>query len=174
MLHGFLIFPQDQQSDTKDHTSQTVISLHSVEQKNTMTITHDSVNHPSHYTAYKGLEVIDLTEQMNFNRGNAVKYIARAGLKNSDTEVEDLQKALWYIQREIDRIIKPQSGDPDRAVCTCGRCSMHRCSVCGEFVTARATTDDHSVLSCANGHGELKFMEGSFESVWYPSEKVDR
>lgn len=62
------------------------------------------MNHPSHYTAYKGVEVIELTEQMNFNRGNAVKYIARAGLKNPDTEVEDLRKALWYIEREIARI----------------------------------------------------------------------
>lgn len=64
----------------------------------------DPVNHPTHYTSYKGLEVIDLTEQMNFNRGNAVKYICRAGLKNPDTEIEDLEKARWYIAREIARI----------------------------------------------------------------------
>lgn len=64
----------------------------------------DPVNHPSHYTAYHGIEVIDLTEQMNFNKGNAVKYIARAGWKNPDTEVQDLEKAVWYIQREIQRI----------------------------------------------------------------------
>lgn len=64
----------------------------------------DVVNHPSHYTAYKGIEVIQLTEQMNFNRGNAVKYIARAGLKNPDTEIEDLEKARWYIDREINRV----------------------------------------------------------------------
>jgi Protein of unknwon function (DUF3310) len=66
----------------------------------------DTVNHPSHYTAYKGLEVIQLTEQMNFNRGNAVKYISRAGLKNPETEVEDLKKAAWYINREIERLGK--------------------------------------------------------------------
>lgn len=65
---------------------------------------HDPVNHPSHYTHYQGLEIIDLTEQMNFNKGNAVKYIARAGLKNPDTEIEDLEKARWYVDREIDRI----------------------------------------------------------------------
>lgn len=64
----------------------------------------DPVNHPSHYTAYKGLEIIDLTEQMNFNRGNAVKYIARAGLKDKEHELEDLEKAIWYTQREIQRI----------------------------------------------------------------------
>lgn len=66
----------------------------------------DKVNHPSHYTRYKGLEVIDLTEQMNFNRGNAVKYIARAGFKDPSTTVEDLQKAQWYIEREIQRITR--------------------------------------------------------------------
>ena len=65
---------------------------------------HDEVNHPAHYTAYVGVEVIQLTEQMNFNRGNAVKYIARAGLKSYDTEILDLKKALWYIQREINRM----------------------------------------------------------------------
>ena len=64
----------------------------------------DLVNHPSHYTSYKGIEVIQLTEQMNFNRGNAVKYIARAGLKNKDNEIQDLEKAVWYLKREIERI----------------------------------------------------------------------
>jgi hypothetical protein len=66
----------------------------------------DPVNHPSHYTQYKGLEIIDLVEQMNYNRGNAVKYIARAGFKNPDTEIQDLEKAAWYINREIERIRK--------------------------------------------------------------------
>lgn len=64
----------------------------------------DPVNHPSHYTSYKGIEVIQLTEQMNFNRGNAVKYIARAGLKSAETEIQDLEKARFYIEREIDRL----------------------------------------------------------------------
>lgn len=65
----------------------------------------DPVNHPSHYTMYHGLEIIDLTEQMNFNKGNAVKYIARAGFKGGpEKEVEDLEKAQWYISRELERI----------------------------------------------------------------------
>jgi hypothetical protein len=71
--------------------------------------THDSVNHPSHYTGYKGVEVIDLTEQLNYNRGNAVKYIARAGLKDPNKEIEDLRKAVWYVQREIGRIEKAEA-----------------------------------------------------------------
>jgi Protein of unknwon function (DUF3310) len=72
----------------------------------------DNVNHPSHYTQYRGFEVIVLTEQMNFNRGNAVKYIARAGFKGDDkTEIEDLQKAAWYIMREINRVEKNNAID---------------------------------------------------------------
>ncbi|MEV5913350.1 DUF3310 domain-containing protein [Streptomyces chartreusis] len=67
----------------------------------------DSVNHPSHYTWLpNGIEVIDLTEHMTFNRGNAVKYIARAGRKSKATELEDLKKAAWYINREISRLGK--------------------------------------------------------------------
>ena len=68
----------------------------------------DPIN-PAHYRAYRGLEVIDLTEQLNFCRGNAVKYIARAGLKDPTREVEDLQKARWYIDREIGRITKGEA-----------------------------------------------------------------
>ena len=63
----------------------------------------DPVNHPSHYTAYP-VEVIRLTAWMNFCRGNAVKYIARAGLKDPAKEIEDLKKAAWYINYEIDRL----------------------------------------------------------------------
>lgn len=65
----------------------------------------DIVNHPSHYTDGK-IEVIDFIEDkgLNFHRGNAVKYIARAGKKNPEKEIEDLQKAAWYINREIKRL----------------------------------------------------------------------
>lgn len=67
----------------------------------------DIINHPSHYTDGK-IEVIDFIEdkQLNFHRGNAIKYIARAGKKNKETEIEDLKKADWYINREIQRLEK--------------------------------------------------------------------
>jgi hypothetical protein len=73
-----------------------------VEKENTVS----KVDHPSHYNSGK-IEVIDAIEDwnLNFSRGNAIKYIARAGLKDKSTEIEDLQKALWYIQREIKRLI---------------------------------------------------------------------
>ena len=65
----------------------------------------DMVNHPKHYTSHpSGVEVIQLTEHMNFCLGNAIKYIMRSELKGK--RVEDLKKAIWYIQREIDRIEK--------------------------------------------------------------------
>ncbi len=64
---------------------------------------HDAVNHPKHYTDHpSGVECIQITEHMNFCLGNAIKYLWRAGEKG-DT-VEDLQKAVWYINREIERI----------------------------------------------------------------------
>ena len=66
----------------------------------------DPVNHPSHHTQYLGLEVIDLTEQMNFNKGNAVKYITRSGFKSD--EILDLEKAAWYIARESSRVKRLQ------------------------------------------------------------------
>ena len=63
----------------------------------------DPVSHPMHYTSYP-VEVIQITEHLNFCRGNAVKYIARAGLKNPEKEIEDLRKARWYLDREIARL----------------------------------------------------------------------
>lgn len=62
----------------------------------------DPVNNPAHYTSGK-IEVIDFIEdqKLNFPRGNAVKYIARAGKKDPAKEVEDLEKAVWYLNRDI-------------------------------------------------------------------------
>lgn len=68
----------------------------------------DMVNHPQHYTGFSnGAEVIDITENLTFNAGNAVKYAARAGRtdgRNKGTVVEDLNKAIWYLRRELDRL----------------------------------------------------------------------
>jgi hypothetical protein len=67
----------------------------------------DNVNHPKHYTSHpSGVECIAVTEHMNFNLGNAVKYVWRAGEKGD--VLEDLRKARWYIEREIQRVEKEQ------------------------------------------------------------------
>lgn len=60
----------------------------------------DLVNHPPHYKSHpSGIECIQITEHMGFNLGNAIKYIWRADEKGK--AIEDLQKAAWYIEREI-------------------------------------------------------------------------
>lgn len=62
----------------------------------------DAVNHPPHYTSHpSGVECIQVTEHMGFNLGNAVKYIWRADLKGD--AIQDLEKAAWYVAREIER-----------------------------------------------------------------------
>lgn len=78
-------------------------------------IHYDPVNHPSHYTSSPAecsrcgcaIECIDVTRHMNFNTGNAVKYMWRCGMKGD--AVEDLKKALFYLRDEIRR----RGGDPD-------------------------------------------------------------
>lgn len=64
----------------------------------------DPVNEPQHYMSEGGLEAIDVIEsfELNFNLGNVVKYLLRAGKK--DDETQDLKKALWYLRREIKNI----------------------------------------------------------------------
>jgi hypothetical protein len=63
------------------------------------------IDHPAHYVSHpSGIECIQVVEHMNFCLGNAIKYIWRADLKGND--IEDLEKAVWYIKREIQRRIK--------------------------------------------------------------------
>lgn len=73
----------------------------------------DPVNHPNHYTGFSnGTEVIDITENLSFNIGNAVKYCARAGRVDGrikGDQLEDLKKAHWYIDREINRLNQEQN-----------------------------------------------------------------
>lgn len=75
-----------------------------------------SVNHPSHYNSGK-IEVIEAIEdwRLSFHRGNAVKYVARAGKKNPLKEEEDLEKAIWYLKRELELLrAKNENRSPAR------------------------------------------------------------
>lgn len=65
--------------------------------------TNEEQINPAHYRQFP-IEVIDLTEHLSFNRGNAVKYLARAGSKPGADELTDLKKAAWYVDREIARV----------------------------------------------------------------------
>lgn len=66
----------------------------------------DVIEHPTHYT--QGIECMDYIEshKLNYARGNIIKYVTRAGLKDASKEVEDLEKARWYLDREIERVKK--------------------------------------------------------------------
>lgn len=73
----------------------------------------DKVNNPKHYTSHpSGIECIEVTEYYDFCIGNAIKYLWRSGLKNEDgmsdldKEIEDLEKAKWYIDRKINNLKK--------------------------------------------------------------------
>lgn len=67
-------------------------------------VAHDPVQNPVHYTSDpSGIECIEITRHRNFNIGNAFKYLWRAGLKE-DAKVQDLRKAIWYIEDEIKRL----------------------------------------------------------------------
>lgn len=67
----------------------------------------EEINHPRHYNEHPAnIECIDVVEEFNFNLGNAIKYVWRAGLKPNTDKIKDLKKAEWYIQREINRVEK--------------------------------------------------------------------
>ena len=110
----------------------------------------DIINHPAHYTGVTaGIECIDIARHLNFQLGNALKYVWRAGKKGgSDMELEDLKKALWYLQDSI------QNGYND----------FDKCDHIAEAITLLVTRDDDSlkanvlrniaaqrVLAAANG-----------------------
>lgn len=82
--------------------------------------THDAVNHPSHYTQYP-VEVIELTRHMSFDRGNAVKYIARAGFKGGpEKELEDIDKAIWYLKDDREQVAKKLAAQKEASNTTGG------------------------------------------------------
>lgn len=72
-----------------------------------------NVTHPTHYNSGK-IEVIEAIEDwnLNFHRGNAVKYTARAGKKDKAKEIEDLEKAIWYLNREVERLKSVKENRP--------------------------------------------------------------
>ena len=69
-----------------------------------------SKTNPSHYVKSSGVEVIDITETLDFCRGNVVKYVARAGSKDGESEFDDLLKAQWYLERSIKNLTQSYLG----------------------------------------------------------------
>ena len=67
----------------------------------------EAINHPKHYNSHpSGIEIIDVIEHLSFNVGNAIKYLYRAGKK--DSTAQEYNKAIWYIRREQERLQVPQ------------------------------------------------------------------
>ena len=91
----------------------------------------DIVNHPPHYTGVTaGIECIDIARHLNFQLGNAFKYVWRAGKKGgSAMELEDLKKALWYLQDSIGH----------------GYNDFDKCDHIAEAITLLVTRDDDSL-----------------------------
>lgn len=123
----------------------------------------DQVNHPKHYTSDpSGIECIDITRHKNFNIGNAIKYLWRAGLKEDkdrkliDKQVEDLNKAVWHLVDEIHRL---------GGRCTVKTDSINTClPIDNESIIDAALNyhekingQDVSILGLSNGNGGIRF-----------------
>jgi hypothetical protein len=123
----------------------------------------DQVNHPKHYTSDpSGIECIDITRHRNFNIGNAIKYLWRAGLKEDkdrkliDKQVEDLNKAVWYLVDEIHRL---------GGRCTVKTDSINTCLPIDNESIINATLNYHekingqdvSILGLSNGNSGIRF-----------------
>ncbi len=65
------------------------------------------IDHPDYYNWFN-IECADVIEHFGYNLGAAIKYIWRNGRKDSDTQIDDLKKAIWYLNREINKINKEQ------------------------------------------------------------------
>lgn len=123
----------------------------------------DQVNHPKHYTSDpSGIECIDITRHRNFNIGNAIKYLWRAGLKEDkdrkliDKQVEDLNKAVWYLVDEIHRL---------DGRCTVKTDSINTCLPIDNESIINATLNYHekingqdvSILGLSNDNSGIRF-----------------
>lgn len=123
----------------------------------------DNVNHPKHYTSDpSGIECIDITRHRNFNVGNAIKYLWRAGLKidadksSINKQIEDLEKAVWYIVDEIHRlggrcIVKTDS------INTCLPIDNESIVEAALNYHMKVNGKDVSILGLSNGNDGIKF-----------------
>ena len=122
----------------------------------------DNVNHPKYYTSDpSGIECINITRHRNFNVGNAIKYLWRAGLKidadksSINKQIEDLEKAVWYIVDEIHRL---------GGRCTVKTDSINTCLPIDNESIIEAVLNYHikidnreiSILGLTNGDNDIK------------------
>jgi len=98
---------EEQKTVDKRNGSKLVLSaLHFASSSEERQSSNTQVTHPKHYNQVPGIECIDVVRWFNFNRGNALKYLWRAGEKEPTKEIQDLEKAMFYIRDEIERLQK--------------------------------------------------------------------
>ena len=128
----------------------------------------DQVNHPKHYTSDpSGIECIDITRHRNFNIGNAIKYLWRAGLKEDkdrkliDKQVEDLNKAVWYLvdeihrlNRQVEEVLYPVKTD---SINTCLPIDNESIIDAALNYHEKINGQDVSILGLSNGNGGIRF-----------------
>ena len=93
----------------------------------------NNVTHPRHYISHpSGIECIEITRHHNFNIGNAIKYLWRAGLKeeqgktNKEKQIEDLNKAIWYIQDYINTLLASSNNNKEEVAFNHNKCGSHK------------------------------------------------
>lgn len=104
-VHNKLQKARAAKKERREEWKQSHVSTSEKSIRETVQAAQDVVNHPSHYKA-GGIETIDFIEakQLTYNLGNVVKYVTRAGIKDTATHVQDLEKAAWYLNREIQNL----------------------------------------------------------------------
>lgn len=101
---------QEEKKPSKEETEESHSRTWHLKRENTEpskeeNVKEDLVNHPKHYTSDpSGVECIQITRHRNFNVGNAIKYLWRNGLKDGNSSIQDLEKAIWYLKDEIKRL----------------------------------------------------------------------
>ena len=132
----------------------------------------DNVNHPKHYTSDpSGIECIDITRHRNFNVGNAIKYLWRAGLKidadksSINKQIEDLEKAVWYIVDEIHRLGGRVTVKTD-SINTCLPIDTESIIEAALNYHMQINGKEVSILGLSNGNDGIKFnIEDHLKSI---------
>lgn len=125
-----------------------------------------AVDSPVHYTSYNQVEVIEITRWLPFDLGNAVKYIARAGLKDPEKEDQDLLKALWYVDDHIEKVESKTEVPNPREVMSDEMIAIFEWKVrrlCDQLSYDRSL----AVMAIVNGHLSLasKHIESEYLKV---------
>lgn len=93
--------------DNAADTEEFSLNTYTNEQDKPIDKVNEQVNHPKHYNSHpSGIECIDIVRHHNFNVGNVIKYLWRQGLKEGNSDLQELKKASWYLNDEINRVFK--------------------------------------------------------------------